>query len=389
MEISLNFITLTHLAAAFFGILSALVILYFGIKSYPVNQPLGIAQLSISLGIWVSFALVSQLIVQWPFLYRLGNIFVLIFIPMPFLHVVFYTQKRSWKWYDMLHALPLVMYLVDYWDVLVLPTADKLVLIQQGVKDLDLLGQFRESKFFGARFHQEFRTLLFSLYWVSQIVILIRWLRSQTSLTKEIKIWRNWIYMFLGCQFFIWFPFYLGLFGMDVMTTYHIVNSFSIVWILISSLSLFFFPAILYGPKLAEEYKRNSTINRTNKPITDADRHKLEEALHTLETRMHENRFFLTPGYSIHDFSQDIDLPVYMISKALSILKGLGFVDYINEKRIRYCIRKFDQGEWMNYTLEAVATECGFSNRNSLTKAFFKFQGESPSEYRRRFTKAI
>jgi hypothetical protein len=53
--------------------------------------------------------------------------------------------------------------------------------------------------------------------------------------------------LFLGCQFFMWFPFYLTIFWLDKLTTYHIVNSFSVGWVMLSSLSLFFFPSLLYG----------------------------------------------------------------------------------------------------------------------------------------------
>jgi hypothetical protein len=86
---------LVHLAAILLGIVSSAVILYFGFKAHPANQPLGLGQLSISLGLFVSFSLVSQLIVHWPFLYRTGQIFALIFIPMPYLYTVFYTQGNG------------------------------------------------------------------------------------------------------------------------------------------------------------------------------------------------------------------------------------------------------------------------------------------------------
>jgi AraC-like DNA-binding protein len=385
MEITLNLITLTHLAAAFFGLLSAMVILYYGFKSNPAIQPLGIAQLSNVLAILVSFALVSQLILQWPFLYRLGTVFLYVFIPMPFLHILFYTTKRSWKWYDLFHALPLVIYLVDYGHVLMLPNAQKLVLIQQEINDLDLMGHFKQSKYFGPRFHQEARTVIFSLYWVAELVVYVKWLRNNPSLTPENKIWRNWIAVYLGCQVFIWFPFYLSLLGLDIMTTYHIVNSFSVAWLLISSLSLFFFPSILYGPKLAELYRVSRMEKKLSRdPLPDAERKKLEEMMLVIENAMETNRYFLTPGYSIHDFSHHIQLPAYQISRTLNHLKQKGFVEFIAEQRIRYCITKFNEGEWMNYTLEAVAAECGFSNRNSFTKSFTKIQGLSPSEYRAR-----
>jgi hypothetical protein len=242
MEINFDFITLIHLAAVVLGIVSAAVILYFGIRFNTANQPLGIGQLSISLAIFVSFSLVSKLMVHWPFMYRLGNVFILVFIPMPYLYTVFYTRKRFWKWYDLLHAIPLLIYLVDYWDVLSLSSAEKTQLILQEINDLDLWGRFSQSKYFGPGFHQEFRTVLFSVYWIAELVVLVRWLRSHPFLTRENKVWRNWMLVFLGCQSFIWFPFYLTLIWLDNLTTYNIVNSISVVWVLISSLSLFFFP---------------------------------------------------------------------------------------------------------------------------------------------------
>jgi AraC-like DNA-binding protein len=385
MEITLNLITLTHLAAAFFGLLSAMVILYYGFKSNPANQPLGIAQLSISLAIWVSFSVVSQLILQWPILYRLGQVFVLIFIPMTFLHVVFYTSKRSWKWYDLAHVIPLLIFLIDYRDVLLLPSAEKIALIKQEISDLDRWMQFSQSRYFSPGFHQAFRLVTLNVYWIAQVVVFVRWLRRHTSMSAEDKVWKNWILVFLGCQFFMWFPYYLNIFWLSQLTTYHIVNSFAIGWLMISSFSLFFFPSILYGPKRVVQTRDEGPVKvRTKAPVTDAEQHKLEEAMRTMETKMDENKYFLTLGYSIHDFSRDIDIPAYQISKSLNTCKGMGFVDFINQKRVCYSISKFSQGEWLNYSLEAVATECGFSNRNSFTKSFIKFHGETPSEYRSR-----
>ncbi|WP_113921993.1 helix-turn-helix domain-containing protein [Cognataquiflexum aquatile] len=389
MEISFDAITFAHLAAVIVGIVSSAVILYFGFKTNPVNQPLGIGQLSISLGIFVSFSLVSQLIVYWPFLYRLGNVFVLIFIPMPYLYTIFHTKNRLWRWYDMLHAIPLLIYLVDYWDVLSLSSAQKTELILLEINDLDLLGKFNQGRFIGPGFHQEFRTVLFSLYWVAQVIILVRWVRSQSFLTHENKVWKNWMILFLGCQFFMWFPFYLTVFWLDKLTTYHIVNSFSVGWVMLSSLSLFFFPSLLYG-KPFEGGDRISKLTKALKktPISEGDEKRLEEVMRSIETLMADNRLFLKPGYTINDFSKEIHIPVYQISKSLNTFQDLSFIDFINKKRVQYCVQKLEKGEWSNFTIEAVAHECGFNNRNSFTNAFKKFLGTSPSEYRENFHKS-
>ena len=383
MEITFDFITFMHLTALVLGFVSTAVIMYFGIKVNPANQPLAIGQLSISLAIFVSFSLVSKLIVHWPFMYRMGNFFALIFIPMPYLYTVFNTRKRVWKWYDLLHAIPLVLYLVDLWDALSLSIAEKTRLILLEINDLDQYGQFNQSKYFGPGFHEEFRTVLFSVYWAVQVFVLFKWLKSHPSLSPQNRIWKNWMRLFLGCQFFMWFPFYLSLAGMNIMTTYHIVNSFSVVWLMISSLSLFFYPSLLYG-RTTENPPLMSKITRFNTKSlpTKEEVKKLEEFMQIIESQMVNKKPFLTAEYSINDLSRESNVPVYQILKSLNKFKGYSFADYINHQRIQFCVSKFEKGEWLNFTLEAVAIECGFSNRNSLTKSFKKFKDCSPSEYR-------
>ena len=383
MEITFDFIALIDLAAAILGILSAIVIFYFGVRSSPSIQPLAIGQFSIALASFVAFALVSGLIVYWPFLYRLGHPLILIFIPMPYLHMAFHTKNRSWKWYDLIHAIPLLIFFLDFGHVLMLSNAEKLKIIQQEINDLNVLGEFRQSRFFGPRFHQEARAALFSAYWAAQVILLVKWQRRQTQMMPQNKVWKTWMMVFLSCQFFMWAPFYLHLFGIKVMTSFHIVNSFSIVWLLVSSLSLFFFPTLLYGnaPAFGNTKK---TFARKNSPPAEGEEKKWDELMKLIEDRMELNRFFLKPGLSITDFSKDIQVPVYQISKSLNACTALGFVDFFNKRRIQYCKDMLDKGEWSNLTLEAIALECGFTNRNSFTKAFQKFEGTTPSAYRQK-----
>jgi AraC-like DNA-binding protein len=380
MEITFNFISLVHLIAVAFGFVSALVILYFAKRTNPANIPLGIAQLCISLGVFVSFSIVSKLIIYWPFWYRTGQIFNLTLIAMTFLHTLFYTKNRSWKWYDLLHAIPLLIYLVDYWDVFWLPSSQKLELILKEINNLDLLLGFYQSKYFGPHFHLQFRTFLYSGYWAAQVVIFARWLQKEGSLSAKDKVWRNWMLVFLGCQFFFWFPYFLGFYWLDILTTFQIVNAMTVFWLLISSISLFFFPSVLYGGIAKSDLKKNNVKHKAQ--LTNVEEKKLKELMHIIEDRIEKNKLFLKAGYGLHEFSKDIGIPVYQISKSITHHFGMGFIDFINQKRIHYCVQKLESGNWKNYKMEAIAYECGFNNRNSFTNAFKKFKGVSPSEYK-------
>ncbi|MFD2201329.1 helix-turn-helix domain-containing protein [Shivajiella indica] len=382
MEINFDIITFVQLVVVALGVISASVIFYFGIKKNPANIPLGFAQLNASLAVWVSFSLSSQLLVYWPIFYRTGQIFVLIFCVMAFLHVDFFTKNRKWKGYDLLHAIPLLIYLIDYWDVLILPAAEKKELILLEIQDLALMAQFNQSKFFGPNFHHEFRTFVFGAYWVAQLVVLVKWARNQSTLSKYQKIWKNWIFVFLGCQFFIWFPHMISIFWLDQLTSYQLANTVSVIWLLILIFSLFFYPSLLYGKSFNGTIKASKSINKIQLTAEDE---KLEEIISKIDTIVEKDQLFLKHGYSIHDLSRDINIPAYQISKSLNAFMGLGFVDFINQKRIQYCINKFKNGEWLNHTLEAVAFDCGFNNRNSFTKSFKKVMGVSPSEFRSGF----
>jgi AraC-like DNA-binding protein len=379
MEINFDIITFVQLVVVALGVISASVIFYFGIKKNPANIPLGFAQLNASLAVWVGFSLTTQLLIYWPVFYRTGQIFVLIFCVMAFLHVDFFTKNRKWKWYDLLHAIPLLIYLIDYWDVLILPSAEKKELILLEIQDLAKFAQFNQSKFFGPNFHHEFRTFIFGSYWIAQVVVLVKWVKHQSNLSKHQKIWKNWIIVFLSCQFFIWFPHAVSIIFLDKMTSYHFANNISAIWLLILIFSLFFYPSLLYGKTFNRNLKTSKALDKTQ--MTEEDK-KLEEIFFMIEREVERNQLFLNPGYSIHDLSRDINVPAYQISKSLNAFKGYGFVDFINQKRVQYCITKFNHGEWLNHTLEAVAFDCGFNNRNSFTKSFKKVMGVSPSEFR-------
>jgi AraC-like DNA-binding protein len=383
MQIIFDFNTVLYLASAAVGIVSGFIILYFGFKYKPANQPLGIAQLCLGLSIWGSFVVTSGLLVHLPFWYRVGNVFTMLFIPMSFLYVVFFTQRRSWKWYDLLHLIPVLIYIADYWEIFLMPAAEKKGLIQQGLSNLDGMMEFRDSKFFGPHFYWEFRTALFSFYWVAKVVVMVRWLRSQGSINPEIKIWRNWMISFLLCQFAMLIIHYVSL-----VTSIHflVISGLFVALSMLITLVIFFYPSILYGLNLPEPLRLTPKINR-RVLLTEEGKQKMENDILKMETLLERKKSFLIEGYSVHDFSKDINIPAYQISKILGTLKGFGFVDYINQKRIRYCTAKLDEGAWSTFTLEAISFECGFSNRNTFTQAFIKFQGYSPSMYRRRLKK--
>jgi len=385
MEIPFDFVTFIHLAATILGIVSGMVILYFGIKKNPTNLPLAFGQITLSIAVWVSFAVVSKLLVHWPFLFRTGSFFALLFVPLPYLYVRYYTQKRTWKWFDFLHFIPAMVFLVDFWPIFTLSNQEKLALIVQDINDQNLYAQLRESRFFGPGFHQTFRTILFSVYWLAQCLILFRWIKRQTNLSHENRIWKNWVIVYLFFQAGLWLPLYLTFIWIDKALTYHMVNTAGATWLVLSSFLLLMYPSLLYGHQPYNDPKKATRPKQASGepgPSLDPEKQKLEDLKRVVDRRLDKDSLFLKPGYTINEFSKDISIPVYQISKCITLYTGMGFIDFINQKRIQYCVQKLDSGHWKNFSVEAIAQECGFNNRNSFTNAFKKFKGMSPSQYK-------
>ncbi|AXY75314.1 AraC family transcriptional regulator [Paraflavitalea soli] len=57
------------------------------------------------------------------------------------------------------------------------------------------------------------------------------------------------------------------------------------------------------------------------------------------------------------------------------------FTDFVNLHRISHAIILIRQGQAFNWSLEGLANQCGFNNRNSFREAFKRFTGHIPSDY--------
>lgn len=73
----------------------------------------------------------------------------------------------------------------------------------------------------------------------------------------------------------------------------------------------------------------------------------------------------------------------HLLSAVINQVYKQHFNDLINSQRINYACESIKAGSDRILTLQAIAEECGFSNRNSFTTAFKKHAGQTPSEYAR------
>jgi len=109
----------------------------------------------------------------------------------------------------------------------------------------------------------------------------------------------------------------------------------------------------------------------------------IEEILNHLNAFELRNDY-LSKDISLIDLAKQFGTNSTYLSKVINLKKDKNFSNYINELRIEYIVQELKLNKkYRKYTIKAIASECGFKNSESFSKAFYKKFGIYPSYYLR------
>lgn len=94
-----------------------------------------------------------------------------------------------------------------------------------------------------------------------------------------------------------------------------------------------------------------------------------------------DHKLYLEPDVSLSSISKMINKNVQKTSEVINQYSKLNFNDFINQYRIREA-KKMLSSE-TRYTISTIAYDAGFSSLSSFNSAFKKFEGITPSLYRK------
>ena len=92
-------------------------------------------------------------------------------------------------------------------------------------------------------------------------------------------------------------------------------------------------------------------------------------------------KYFLNNLATLEALSQKINVSPDTLNEFLLLNYGIGYTDLVNKHRVNYFIVLIKNGDFNQYTIEALAFQSGFGSRQSLQKAFKKFHGGTPSDF--------
>ena len=200
--------------------------------------------------------------------------------------------------------------------------------------------------------------------------------------------WLKWAIMIVAYPISVWI---IGVITSNISFTLLVVNSTAMVlacvYVLVALLTLFKNRRIdITGTQqlkmtgngfytMTEPGEKNDKIGRF---LSEEKLTHFDSAINKFLT---EKKPFLQHKYSLRDLSIGVDISTNYLSAFINRYHKMNYSDFINRYRVSQCKEMIMNGEWKHKTLEAVASEAGFNNRNTFTAAFKKETGKSPSEY--------
>jgi AraC-like DNA-binding protein len=232
-------------------------------------------------------------------------------------------------------------------------------------------------------FHLYFRHFILLIFWLMQLKLLISD-AVKANIRAGNKHWYHWIWLYQIHQVFYLAPIMVFLIFEVQADIRAYSEKFAITSLLLLYFCLLFKPHILYGIRGVPSSHRifgNKPVITNGSMNPGLSQEQVEQLLNRIDQLMRSKRPYLIPGYSLSDLAADTGTSYRTVSSVLNKNIGANFNEFINKHRIEFFLGRVKQGDHQNKTIEGLAMECGFNNRNSFTKAFKALKRTTPSNY--------
>lgn len=112
--------------------------------------------------------------------------------------------------------------------------------------------------------------------------------------------------------------------------------------------------------------------------LSDEDADRIHGQLRNL---LDNQKPYTDPELTLTDLARLLNVHPNVLSQVINSREGKTFYDMVNERRTEEFMYKLSQPQRHQYTLMAIAYDCGFNSKASFNRNFKKYTGLTPSEY--------
>ncbi|MEZ5002914.1 MAG: helix-turn-helix transcriptional regulator [Chitinophagales bacterium] len=311
-------------------------------------------------------------------------------IPMTFgPYVYLYTKylvdrKVRFDWKDLIHFVPFVFLMTLYFAFF----KDSLSFSDVAFFNKDAALVIR--LFFGITYMG--MVVLYTILTFRKLNQHRRSLESQFSYwSQQLKLtWLN----FIPFLFTLFFAGYFAAGILNALAFKQVVNitdishvGLTLMAFLISYFGLrqpsLFQPEFIGSNDMEEQVSEQEQINdRSGNHSSDSD---VQEQIESLDRIMIEDKPYLNSVLTLYDLATKVNLNKTELTNLLNKEIGKNFFTYVNEYRVNEVIKRFKNPAYQNYTIIAIAYDCGFNSKSTFNSLFKQHTGQTPSEFRKNF----
>lgn len=202
---------------------------------------------------------------------------------------------------------------------------------------------------------------LFAMAYTSTAVLLKQ--EHQNIYFDKIKTWSKLLVFFVALMVVLFAP--LSFVQMPESFSYMA----SIISFMIVELFVFYRPVFLNRSALKISF--GTTFNRDS-----------EYAISEFEfiKEFYTKLYFIQNDASLENLAKQLNISSNDLYKFIYYKYSMTFNDLVNKNRVDYFIDIIHNPKYLNFTIDALAKEAGFSSRQHLYKPFKKFHGGNPSD---------
>jgi AraC-like DNA-binding protein len=345
----------------------------------------------LSWNVLIYLLLYYGLIIEVPFLFKTAAPLAFLIPPFGYLYTraVLYNEKKN-KALDLLHFIPFIIVTLNYLSFFFMPINEKRKLVIDIINNLDLsyktnIGFINETNLFLLRISQ------LSIYIIFQWRLILKFKRvyKVEQIEKQIKDILKWLKIFAWCctanLFALFSIMILVILNISIFNNWGLINLIPLTFIVVSFFIICTYllthPNILNGLPFVK-YKSMASN------LIENETSQIPYVLENFDTEIQKiNEYFenempyLNKNLSIIQVAVALNMPIRELSYILNNHYNFRFTDFVNDYRIKYIINKINESYLVEFTIESIGLEAGFSSKSGFYKSFKKLYNTTPSEY--------
>jgi AraC-like DNA-binding protein len=359
----MNFIEGIILSGSILAFLAGLFVLFK--SSFVPNIWLGLLLLTISYYLFFSVLYWSrfneELYVQLMFSYLFP---MSVFGPLFYLYIRSLVTRKKLKYIDLVHILPLIIFIVTFWGYYALPLDQKLIAIKE------------------TRVSEYLISIFTKLDWLFCIIMLFYTITSYSVFKNKIEkdvdliIWLKAVHIVFTVFVLSFFIYYL-LYYTNVLTIEqdYFITFVMIVFLFLTIYFCYQYPNIFNGKSIKNvipfiKYQRTGLSEQFSSDLKN-------QLMYLMDTE----KPYLDCMLRLNDLADMLNISRNHASQVINEHFELSFFEFVNKYRIEDAIKLLELDNH-SLTITDIAFEVGFNNRVSFYKAFKNAAGVTPLEYR-------